>query len=211
MLASILGVILVLAYPVAVYVGLSRWNTRAVGVMLLVILIPSYVLRAVGETRRADLRAILPVPVAVIIVIVLGIILDDHRAMLALPVLINVALLVTFGGSLMRGVPMVERFARLARPDLPESQLPYCRQVTAAWCGFFVLNGATCAALAMWAPVGVWTLYTGAIAYVIIGLLFVLEYLVRKYRFREYGLGLHDRIIAAVFPPPRPAPEVTER
>jgi hypothetical protein len=44
-------------------------------------------------------------------------------------------------------------------------------------------------------------LYTGLIAYVLIGILGASEYVVRKARFREYGNGLHDRLLARVFPP----------
>ena len=55
--------------------------------------------------------------------------------------------------------------------------------------------------LALYAPVSLWALYTGLIAYVLIGALAAGEYLVRKLRFRDYGLRLHDRLIMRVFPP----------
>jgi uncharacterized membrane protein len=96
---------------------------------------------------------------------------------------------------------MVERFARLQDPELGPAQVVYCRSVTKVWCGFFVLNGALSATLALWAPLSVWALYTGLLSYVLIGLLGAAEYVVRKFRFREYGSGLHDRLIARVFPP----------
>jgi len=35
----------------------------------------------------------------------------------------------------------------------------------------------------------------------LIGTLGALEYVYRKYRFREYGAGLHDRLLARLFPP----------
>jgi len=47
------------------------------------------------------------------------------------------------------------------------------------WCGFFVLNGAIALGTALWASEAVWSLYTGVISYVLMGLLFAGEYLVR--------------------------------
>ncbi|HEY6877774.1 MAG TPA: hypothetical protein VI299_07130, partial [Polyangiales bacterium] len=97
--------------------------------------------------------------------------------------------------------PLVERFARMQNPDLSPAQVAYCRTVTQVWCAFFVLNAAISGSLAAWAPLSWWTLYNGLLAYVLMGVLGAGEYLVRKFRFREYGRGLHDRLIARVFPP----------
>ena len=105
--------------------------------------------------------------------------------MLALPVLISAALLVTFSVSLVRGMPMIERFARMQNPDLPPDHAVHCRQVTWVWCGFFVINGAIAAFLAVRGPLELWTLYSGLIAYVLMGVLFAIEYIVRRFRFRH--------------------------
>jgi len=169
--------------------------------MLLAILVPSFILRSIGSAQRHHLRALLPIPVIVVSVILAGIAWDDHRAMLALPVVMSAAMLVTFVTSLFGEMPIIERFARLQNPDLPQEHLPYIRAVTIAWCGFFVLNGGLCVGLALWASLEAWALYVGLIAYVVIGALFVIEYVIRKYLFRDYGAGLHDRVISAVFPP----------
>jgi uncharacterized membrane protein len=141
------------------------------------------------------------VPLSVLVVVALAAVFDDKRFVLAMPVLINLVLLYGFASSL-RATPMVERFARMQDPNLGEEQVAYCRTVTKVWCGFFVLNAAVCAALALFASVSLWALYTGLIAYVLIGVLGTTEYIVRKARFREYGPHLHDRLLAKLFPPP---------
>jgi uncharacterized membrane protein len=46
--------------------------------------------------------------------------------------------------------------------------------------GFFVINGTIAAALTLWAPLAWWTLYNGLIAYLLMGLLFAGEWLVRQ-------------------------------
>jgi uncharacterized membrane protein len=55
----------------------------------------------------------------------------------------------------------------------------YTRRVTQVWCGFFVVNGLLALGTALWASEALWSLYTGVIAYVLMGVLFGVEYLVR--------------------------------
>ena len=139
---------------------------------------------------------------APVLVVVLSGWLEEPRLLLLLPTLINAVLLVTFGSTLRAGaVPMVERFARLMDGDLTSAQQSYCRTVTWVWCLFFVANGGTALALALTASVRAWTLYTGLIAYVLIGLLFTAEYTVRSFRFRAQGRGLLAKRLGAIFPP----------
>jgi uncharacterized membrane protein len=180
-----LGAILTIAYPLAVYFGLSRFSVRAVSLLLLCLAVPMIALRLAGK-RREHLQGILPVPLILLSLIALSAILEDRRFMLALPVLISGAMLATFGNSLRSGMmPMVERFARMQDPELPPTHAVHCRQVTWVWCGFFVVNGAIAAGLAVYGPLAWWTLYSGLIAYVLMGLLFLTEYIVRRFRFRH--------------------------
>src|SRR5690242_18600817 len=46
------------------------------------------------------------------------------------PVVVNAVLLVAFGYSLVVPPSMIERFARLSAPELPEPAIAYTRQVT---------------------------------------------------------------------------------
>jgi uncharacterized membrane protein len=200
LLAAALHALLVALYPVAVYVGLTRGATRSVGLLLLGIIAVSALLRVRGEARE-HLWTLLRVPLSIAAVVALAAALDDPRFMLALPVLVSALLLWHFASSL-RSTPMVERFARMQKHTLTTAQVRYCRTVTLVWCGFFVVNGGIAGALALWAPVAWWALYTGLVAYLLIGVLGTAEYLVRKHRFREYGPGLHDRLLARLMPPP---------
>lgn len=95
------------------------------------------------------------------------------------PVLVNAALLMAFGYSLVAPPSMVERLARLREPDLPPAAIAYTRRVTEVWCGFFILNGAAALATALWATEAIWSLYTGVISYVLMGILFGAEFLLR--------------------------------
>ena len=198
-LLFVLRSVLMVAYPIAVYVGLTHFSARAVGLLLLVFVLPG-LFRTLVQSSRDQLRSVLPAPLTAALLIALSAGLNDRRFILALPVLISLVFLVGFGTSL-RSVPMVERFARMQDGDLTPDKVRYCRVVTQVWCVFFALNAAVSAALAALAPLSAWALYCGLIAYVFIGTLAGAEYTIRKYRFREYRDTLADRILSRVFPP----------
>jgi uncharacterized membrane protein len=56
----------------------------------------------------------------------------------------------------------------------------YTRTVTKVWCGFFVVNAAVSLATALFASERAWALYNGGIVYVAMGVLFAVEWLVRR-------------------------------
>jgi uncharacterized membrane protein len=209
-LFAVLNGVLIVGYPLAVYLGLTRLRARELSLVLLALLLPGLVRKLLQGAReharhgepapREHMLRVALVPLSVFALVGLSALLDDARFVLALPSLINLTLFLQFALSL-RGVPMIERFARLQDPQLGPAQVSYCRSVTKVWCAFFVGNGALSAYLALFATLASWALYTGLIAYLLIGLLGAAEYLVRKARFREYGQGLHDRLIARLFPP----------
>ncbi|MCA9690113.1 MAG: hypothetical protein KC636_10930 [Myxococcales bacterium] len=199
--AAVLGAILTATYPLAVYIGLTRFSARGLGLVLLVALVPGLALR-IGSIDRARLSAhlwpVLRVPLSVAAIVAVAALLDERQLFLWLPVLINLMLLGQFAASLRAEVSMIERFARLADPELPEGGVAYCRKVTVVWCGFFLVNGAIAGILALTAPIAWWALYTGAIAYGLIGLLFAGEFVVRRAIFRRFGDTLPDRVLAAL-------------
>lgn len=179
----VVNAVLVIAYPVAVFYGLSHFGARAVSVMVLGLMVPGLAWRF-RRADRATFRSVVRLPIAILLLIALGIATDDRRFLLALPVLINAVLLLEFGSTLRAGsTPMIERFARMQEPELDEAKVAHCRQWTGRWCAFFLGNGAMAAALALFAPVWWWTVYTGAIAYGLMGLMFAAEHIQRRLRF----------------------------
>lgn len=201
---AVLRTLLVVAYPAAVYLGVTHLDARSLGLLMLALLLPNLALRlaaAPPEQRRAVLR----LPASLALLVGLGAALGEPRFYLALPVLVNLTLLANFAASLRGPVSLVERYARMQDPELPEGGPAYCRRVTVAWCWFFAANAALSAALAALAPVAWWALYTGALAYILVGLGFTIEFIARKWTFRRYGPSLPDRLLARLMPP-RPSP-----
>jgi uncharacterized membrane protein len=95
------------------------------------------------------------------------------------PALMSAAMLLTFAQTIISPPSMIERFARLVRPNLDEGGVRYARNVTLIWCAFFVANCAIGVWTALYADWPFWMLYNGVIAYVGIGVLFFGEFLVR--------------------------------
>lgn len=185
-LLGALVVIAGVAWPFAVYAGAGRWSPRAFAAALGAL----WLLRLLSGARQPGQRALAAAGLAFCAVLAAA----DSAALLQwYPVLLSALLLALFAGSLYRGMPVVERLARLTEPELPPAAVAYTRRVTAVWAGFFLFNGSLCAALALWAPLAWWTLYTGLIAYLLMGLLFAGEWLVRRRVRRRHA------------PPPAPA------
>lgn len=195
---TIVTAVLTVAYPLAVYYGLTRLGTRSVAILLAVLLVLGALLKA--KTIVREPREALGLLVALGALLLSGL-LDDHRFMLITPVLINAGLFITFAGSLRTDTPLVERFARMQVSDLSAEELRYCRSVTQVWSAFFVLNGGTAALLALFAPLAWWALYNGLLAYLLIGLLGATEYVIRKRRFGRFGDNLLDRLLRSVLAP----------
>ncbi|HEV2607375.1 MAG TPA: hypothetical protein VGT79_05280, partial [Xanthomonadaceae bacterium] len=95
------------------------------------------------------------------------------------PVLVSGVMLVVFGLSLRHPPTAIERIARLHDPQLPPEAVAYTRKVTEVWCFFFIANGGISLATAIWATDRVWAIYNGLISYVLMGILFAGEWLVR--------------------------------
>ena len=191
----VINAILVIAYPIAVWIGLTHLGARGVSVMVLALLVPGLAWRLRGADRTT-FWSVVRVPIAILCLVVLGIATDDARYVLALPVLINTVLLATFGASLRAGaVPMIERFARMQTSALSDAQRAHCRRWTTRWCAFFVANGAIAAALGAWASPFWWAAYNGGIAYALMGAMFAGEFIERRARFREFGESALDRAL----------------
>jgi hypothetical protein len=97
----------------------------------------------------------------------------------------NGAFLAAFGSTLFAPPVMIFRFATLQdksiKGSLAEKRIAaYCRKVTWVWCGFFVLNGSIAFYTVFFASDALWSIYNGGISYILIGILFAGEFIVRK-------------------------------
>ena len=173
--------LLVAAYPFALWFALAHWSSRVVALLALALL----ALRAASLREALAVAAESRVAVGALLALcALAALSNWQPLLLATPVVGSALGAFVFGKSLAT-VPLVERFARAHQPpELMPELVGYCRSVTALWCAFLAANAVLALALALLAPLSAWALYTGLISYVLMGLLFAGEWLVRQARVR---------------------------
>jgi len=176
-LPTVFTVIITLLYPFFIWIARGHIEPHWLAGLLI----------AVAATRLSSLKISGAARWSIAATLALAVVAIFSNTLLPLklyPVLVNFGLLVAFAYSLLSPPSIIERFARLREPDLPAVAIGYTRRVTQVWCVFFIINGAIALGTALWASEAVWSLYTSVIAYVLMGLLFGGEYLVRR-RFRR--------------------------
>ena len=172
-----LAVVLLLAYPLlthaAVTTGLAylAWAAWLCIAALVVLSFP-------GQWGLAGFALLAVAPLVA-----------EPDALLKLPpVIINLALAVWFGRTLAPGEePMISWFARLVRgTELAPDLARYTRRSTLMWTAFFVSMAAAAAALTVWAAPQTWSLFANGIDYLLVGVLFIGEYVFRRVRYRHH-------------------------
>ncbi len=117
-----------------------------------------------------------------------------------IPTIINGLLLANFSFSLLKERTIIELFARKQVENLSIPEVSYCRKLTIVWCCFFLINGSIPAYLGIKEHIGLWTIYTGLISYLLMGTLFFFEMTYRYWRFRNYGTTPIDKLYKKIFP-----------
>ncbi len=177
-LPFLLGIVL-LAYPFAIYYGLNQWGIGVVAGVLALL----FGLRLIASrrTRLRELKYMLRLASAAgLALVLLAYLFKNTRWFTYYPVIINLLFFGLFFTSLWQKETIIERFARLQDPDLPDYARRYTRNVTKIWCVFFIVNG-TISLATSFMSLDIWTLYNGFISYVLMGLLFSLEFITRWY------------------------------
>ena len=141
----------------------------------------SVLLVALGISRLLSAKKDLMLPLTGLAIICggLSLILKDHAWLKLYPVGMSFGALIIFALTLYRPPSLIERFARLVEPDLPASGVVWTRKVTVVWCLFFMMN-AVIALATVFAPMKFWVIYNGFISYVLMGILLLGEFILRK-------------------------------
>lgn len=177
-LIPLLTGLLLLTWPILIWFGLLH-N----GLQVLLPLLALVLLLRLQQTRRlaGPLRGVTQVVAAIgITLCTASYLLKTHQLLLFYPVVINAVMLAVFGGSLWSAMPIVERLARLQEPELNDAAIRYTRRVTQIWCVFFIVNGGIALLTALYSDMALWTLWNGMVAYLLMGTLMAVEWLVRQ-------------------------------
>lgn len=174
LLGAVSGVSLV-AYPLLVWLGWGKLSPHLLGGLLLTALGVRFLVFGKHGKTLAPAAVIPLLPVAA------GTVSGNPLLFLWYPAFISGATALWFGTSL-KGQPAVEGFARMRHPELPPEAIRHCRQATVAWTGLLAFLSVVAAISAVWGNLRFWTVWNGAVSYGLMGLLFALEYAVRRAR-----------------------------
>jgi uncharacterized membrane protein len=159
-------------YPLIVIVGLDYASPAAI-----MALFAGVVLLRLRFDSRNSFDRVLAIAAGCV---GLGLLIDPAVAVRLYPVLVNAGLAIAFAHSLFFPPSIVERIALLHRAKPDPSVARYMRRVTAAWIAFFASNGLAAAWTVRFGTLEQWALYNGVVAYVLMGGMFVGEWIVRR-------------------------------
>jgi uncharacterized membrane protein len=164
-------------YPVLAYVSLSR-NSSFFILLLGMVLIA---LRMWVMRRSGNALAWVSVLALIVIVMTTVVLVSPPLAVKVYPALISAAAATVFGISLIWPPSLIEQIARLAEPSLsPQGQI-YTRRVTQVWTAFLLVNAGISGAISLWGSTEQWALWNGLISYLLMGGLFIGEFILRQY------------------------------
>lgn len=198
---NIISALFVVASPWVLYWTLSQGDVTVAAITLIAWVIVRTIpvlLSAKKEQRMAALQ----LPAIALVFAVLGWIFDQGVLLLVMPSATQAAFGLTFLRSL-KSTPLIEHFARMVKPDLSPPEQVHCRAWTRIWGFYLLLLAAIGLVLAATVSLAVWTVYVGLVSYGLVGVLFAVEYVLRKYKFRDYGRNPLDWVLSKLFPAPR--------
>lgn len=169
--------ILVVGYPFIVFLGLRSFTAKSVVIALIVLALARIVI-----VRRQIKDSFLPTLLSIVMLLlaVYALMANNPDSLLYYPVAVNAVLLGLFSYSLLNGPSFVERLARITEPQLSARAVIYTRKVTFVWCVFFLCNGSIALYTATFSSHEAWTVYNGLVAYLLIGLVMSVEYVIRR-------------------------------
>ncbi|MBS1198233.1 MAG: hypothetical protein H6R18_2018 [Proteobacteria bacterium] len=172
-----------LAYPLLIYFGLQLFEPRTLGALLALVFIlrqrkaAAKLFRGTATGEKLLFFGLLMLSATIIVS-------NSELLLRAYPAIMSFSMLALFATTLFRPPSMIERFARLSRPDLPPDRIHYTRRVTQIWCAFFVINGVI-AITTIFASREIWALWNGLLSYIAMGTLFIGERIFRHYIDRQ--------------------------
>lgn len=176
------GAATLVGWPFCVWLALTHPQWRALMLALALLFALRLVIMPAGALRLPGIILLL----AGALLALAGYWLPQARLMLWYPVLVNLVMLLLFASSLFVGPPLVERIARWQEGhELSTVAKRYTRKVTQVWSLFFVINGGIALATVMSGSLSAWTLWNGVLAYLAMGMLFAVEWCVRR-RVKRY-------------------------
>lgn len=94
------------------------------------------------------------------------------------PVIVNFVLFCIFFGSTFSEETVIQKMAKLMEPNIKPKALEYTRRLTYIWSIFMLANFFISLATVFMSE-KVWAIYNGFLSYMLVGVFFIIEYMVR--------------------------------
>ncbi len=127
-------------------------------------------------------------------------VLLHQQALSALPsIALNLMLAGVFGATLRQGdTPLIVRIAELDGGVLAPPFARYLRALTQAWAIFFVTMAGLSLVLILYAPFEWWSLFVNVLMWPLVGMMFAVEWMVRRFAFKELPPHTPLHIVASI-------------
>jgi uncharacterized membrane protein len=175
--------ILIVVYPFLIYFGINYFNFRYMILLLGFIFFLRIILLSQKRKKFNTPMKIVSILTTIIglMVCIIGLCVDNPIIIKLYPVCINLLFLGVFLYSYIYPPSIIEKLARVTNPDLPTQAINYTHKVTLVWCIFFTINATISTYTVFFCSLHTWTIYNGLIAYFLIALIFIVEYVIRLF------------------------------
>ena len=102
------------------------------------------------------------------------------------PPVMNFCLFMIFFSSLFQERTVIQKIALASDPNSNEAVMKYTKNLTYIWAVFTFLNFLVSVGTVFMSE-KIWALYNGFISYLLVGIIFIIEYIVRINFMRKYG------------------------
>jgi uncharacterized membrane protein len=165
-------------YPFIVYSSLDYWGPANLAWLLLALLVARVLMRNDFKQPEQYMQLLLVGSLCLVAAL-----FDSEQLLRYYPVAMSIAFGAFFLVSLRTDKSLIERFAGLGGTDYSAHQQYYMRNLTKIWAALLILNALVASYTACCMSLKAWTLYNGALAYVIFGV-FSLGELIFRYFYK---------------------------
>ena len=163
-------------YPFIVYMLLGK-----VPASLFVLLGFGLILCRITVIRNSPLAGQLLPSLIIMAISIAGLsLMEGEIAAKLYPIVVGLGMALAFGRSLWSPSPLIQTFASFTTPSPSVAARAYMRKVTWVWTVFLLINASLSLITLLYGDIVLWTLYNGLLSYILMGLLFAGEWIIRQ-------------------------------
>jgi uncharacterized membrane protein len=185
LIKAILGIIVIL-YPLLVFLSLVVFKlpVRYLSILILIFAI-GYIYFNRKNFRKKNAILLFVTPFILCVIGIICLVTESRIILKIYPALADLAYLSILTTSLLMPPSIVyyfiDLFDKSIHDKLPKDRfIRYCRNATILWCVFFLIDGIISTTLNLRASDTAWGIYSGGITYMLMGLIFIGEFVVLR-------------------------------